>query len=247
MSPDTETWLDKIQKLLAKAERTDSQEEAEAFSAKAQELMLRHAIDQATLEAFTGTKRQDKVIEITIPHKGIFRSAQRYMTSRIGKAFGFKTLQLKLGNTDYAYWIGFESDVRDAEVIAASLLIQAHNAMTRKAEEWKQWGYDKQELYVARRSFLQTFGETVGKRIAETRKRVEAEVAAEVGENKLLPVLVSRDEQINVTFQAMYPDVKKGRRSSQRFDFGAGRAGRDAGSRADIGSPAVAPRKAVSR
>ena len=43
--------LDKVRALLAKAESTEFPEEAEAYTAKAQELMARHRIDRAVLGA----------------------------------------------------------------------------------------------------------------------------------------------------------------------------------------------------
>ncbi|MFD0595252.1 DUF2786 domain-containing protein [Catellatospora coxensis] len=46
--------LDRIRALLAKAESTGFPEEAEAFTAKAQQLMARHSIDHALIDAATG-------------------------------------------------------------------------------------------------------------------------------------------------------------------------------------------------
>ena len=48
--------LDKVRALLAKAESTEFEEEADALTAKAQELMARHAIDQAMVAAVTSSE-----------------------------------------------------------------------------------------------------------------------------------------------------------------------------------------------
>ncbi|HEY0696309.1 MAG TPA: DUF2786 domain-containing protein, partial [Micromonospora sp.] len=50
--------LGRVRALLAKAESTDFPEEADAFTAKAQELMARHRIDHALLVARTGEREQ---------------------------------------------------------------------------------------------------------------------------------------------------------------------------------------------
>src|SRR5262249_8603304 len=51
--------LDRIRALLAKAESTEFPEEAEALTARAQQLMARHRIDQALLAARAGEVRAD--------------------------------------------------------------------------------------------------------------------------------------------------------------------------------------------
>ena len=58
---NTETWVSKVQALIAKAESTEFPDEAEAFMAKAQELMTRHAIDLAMLDGESGRREPGKV------------------------------------------------------------------------------------------------------------------------------------------------------------------------------------------
>src|SRR6266704_2970169 len=50
--------LERVRALLAKAESTSFAEEAEAYTAKAQELMARHSIDYALLSVGTGIRDQ---------------------------------------------------------------------------------------------------------------------------------------------------------------------------------------------
>lgn len=70
-----DTRIDKIQKLLAKAERASTPEEGETFYAKAQELMAKWAIDDAMLRA-NKQSSDDKVTskQITINKSKLWKS-----------------------------------------------------------------------------------------------------------------------------------------------------------------------------
>src|SRR3546814_127112 len=76
MSPEDPTndpWLRRVQAMLAKAESTQFPAEAEALLAKAQELMSRHAIDEAMLQS-AGRAASDAVtttvVVTTAPYAG---------------------------------------------------------------------------------------------------------------------------------------------------------------------------------
>src|SRR5688572_5573226 len=72
-----DTIIDKITKLLAKAEST-TPEEAEALTAKATELMMRWSIDEAVIEARrVGAGKVDQVVEKKIWVSGIYWKANR--------------------------------------------------------------------------------------------------------------------------------------------------------------------------
>lgn len=59
---DDNDVLRKIQGLLAKAERTDNDNEADAFFAKANELMQKYAIDEARVRTAAGQKATNKIV-----------------------------------------------------------------------------------------------------------------------------------------------------------------------------------------
>lgn len=61
---NTDDVLRKIQGLLAKAERTDNDNEAEAFFTKANELMQKYAIDEARVRTAAGKTATDKIINV---------------------------------------------------------------------------------------------------------------------------------------------------------------------------------------
>ena len=71
--------LDKVRALLAKAESTQFEAEAEAFTAKAQELMTRHRIDRAVLNASDdlGDAPAGRRLGIDDPYADVRQSMQR--------------------------------------------------------------------------------------------------------------------------------------------------------------------------
>jgi hypothetical protein len=237
----TNRWIDKVQKLLNLAEdKGASPEEAEAFAAKAEELMIRHAIDAAMLQELGG-KKTDVIVQKRIGFGGIFSTADRSLANRVGEAFGFKVLQSKAGPKHYAIWVGFESETRDAEILVASLLIQSRRALEPQATMWRARGCDKQELYVLRRSFIDAFGSAAAKRVAESRRQITAEVADK--DNRLLPVLASREQLVQAEYEAMFPNVRPGRAVSRRYSYAGAVAGAEAGAKADINSKKLGVRK----
>lgn len=75
MSPDKESIRDKVEKLLRKAESSEYEAERNTYVAKAQELMTRHAIEEAELRIADGT-------EVTIERMRIDTEGMKYSKAR---------------------------------------------------------------------------------------------------------------------------------------------------------------------
>src|SRR5262245_20369782 len=84
--------LDKVAKLLAKAERTDNQNEADSFFEAAERLMIQHALSEDLIRSRMGEKRNFEITKLEIPMMGIFRSAELRAMARVAEAFRFKVL-----------------------------------------------------------------------------------------------------------------------------------------------------------
>ena len=86
-TPETDTWLSRVEALLAKAESSEFEAEAEAFFAKAQALMARHAIDDVMLAARgrrTGDAVEQEVVLVPAPYAG----AKAALLSNVAQANG---------------------------------------------------------------------------------------------------------------------------------------------------------------
>ncbi|MGD6744734.1 DUF2786 domain-containing protein [Streptomyces sp. BH106] len=190
--------LAKIRALLAKAERTGYPPEAEALSAKAQELMARHSVDEALLASRTHAKDAPAACRIGVDAP--YETAKAVLLDAVAganrcravwnSAFGFSTV------------VGFEPDLEVVEVLYTSLLVQATAAMTRAEAEQRAGGRKRTKTF--RQSFLAAYAHRIGDRLAAVAERVtgEAGVAGEV-----LPVLAARGVAVTGRAEEMFPET----------------------------------------
>lgn len=189
--------LQRVRALLAKAENTDFPHEAEAYTAKAQELMTRHSIDYAMLGAAKVSGREEPVgrrVAVDNPYEApkailldVTATANRChaVWSRI---FGFSTI------------VGFPADIAATELLFTSLLLQATTAM-RTAGSQKDG-----RTTSFRRSFLTAYANRIGQRLHQASKSATDEAVDDYGGN-LLPVLASRADTVKDTFNKLFPSL----------------------------------------
>lgn len=136
--------LDKLSKLLNKAENTDSPEEAEALMAKAQMLATTHSIDLARARQHTAKKEQreqpvQKWVTIGEARKGnLAHYCELFLAVAAANDI---TCDLAHNNT-FVVAYGMPSDIEVAEVLYASLLFQ----MVEAATAWLKTGEYKKEM-----------------------------------------------------------------------------------------------------
>ncbi|MBY8341168.1 DUF2786 domain-containing protein [Streptomyces spinosirectus] len=183
--------LTRIRALLAKAEATGFPEEAEALSAKAQELMARHSIDEALLAARTPSAAAPGACRIGV--EAPYEQAKAVLLDAVATAnhcravwnepMGFSTV------------VGFETDLEAVEILYTSLLVQATTAMTRAEAAQRAGGRKRTKTF--RQSFLAAYAHRIGTRLS---------VAAETQvTDDLLPVLASREVAVTAHTDRMFP------------------------------------------
>jgi Protein of unknown function (DUF2786) len=196
-APSDQRMLDRVRGLLAKAESTEFAEEAEALTAKAQELMARHSIDYALLAVETGSRDAPVGIRIGIdnPYE-LAKSALLHHVSAANrckatwsKALGFSTV------------LGFQSDLEAVELLYTSLLVQATRAMVQAGPRRDRRGRSSTRSF--RQSFLQAYAVRIGQRLHEATE--DASRAAD--DDRHLPVLAARDSAVQRAFHTMFPDA----------------------------------------
>ena len=215
--------LRRVRALLAKAESTEFEDEAEALTAKAQELIARYAVDEALLHAEEDVGAPEvRRIYIDDP----YANAKALLLAEVGAANDCRVLYT--ASYGWVTVFGFGASLDAVELLGTSLLAQATAAMAREGSRRDASGRSRTRAF--RRSFLLGFATRVGQRL---RGAAEAEVTAATARNsELVPVLAARRERIEKAVEEAFPTAR--RRVWDASDAGGWVAGRAAADRADL-------------
>lgn len=220
--------LSRIRALLSKAEATTFVEEAEAFTAKAQDLMTRYAIDEALLEDSAGDA---EVIARRIHIDNPYAQAKVQLLSTVGAINRVRVVWDD--HHGMASVVGMAVDLQLVEMLFTSLLVQATRALTEAGNaQPAQPGYRSGRLNRSpsfRRAFLLAYATRVGERLAEADRRAGEEASSSHGA-ELVPVLARRSEAVDSAFDRLFPETREIR--AKRVDARGWRAGREAADRA---------------
>ncbi|CAN5601494.1 DUF2786 domain-containing protein [soil metagenome] len=215
-----------IRAMLAKAEATNFEAEAESFTAKAQELMTRHSIDAAMMASAAkgmgyAAGIESRRVHIDNPYsdeKATFLSAIASVNgvrAVWGPSCGFSTL------------VGFPVELRLTDVLFTSLLVQATHA---SAQATLQQPHLRTAPF--RRAFLISFADRITERLEATRDHIAHDAEQTYG-SALVPVLTERQAAVDAAYEEAFPNttVRRGRSLNAAGWY----AGRAAAERADIG------------
>jgi hypothetical protein len=226
--------LRKIRKLLALAEDPSATPaESVAFTEKAMELMARHGIDDAMLAA--STDRPGRVVNRRLVMPAPYARDKATLAASIAMALRCKAILLTRGKDIVLQIFGFDADVRHADALFSSLLVQA-------AHELAITPVPPHEHAAAfRRSWWVGFAAAVNARLEEANRAAESlagdrqQRSAEdsSGAPSVALVLAHRADEIDQAVAEIYPRIQRGR---QRRLSGGGRAeGYRSGQRVDMG------------
>ena len=209
-SPHPESrMLSRIRALLAKAEATQFPEEAEALSAKAQELMARHSIDEALIAARAHGENLPGACRIGVEPP--YETAKAVLLDAVARANRCEAVWNE--DLGFSTVVGFEADLEAVELLHTSLLVQATTAMTKAEAAQRRSGRKRTKTF--RQSFLAAYAHRIGDRLAEVAEAQVAEAEAEgagahgagAPEQDLLPVLAARDVAVREQVGRMFPDT----------------------------------------
>ncbi|MEV5599236.1 DUF2786 domain-containing protein [Streptomyces sp. NPDC052496] len=207
-TPAEPRLLGRIRGLLAKAEATDYPEEAEALSAKAQELMARHSIDAALLDAAgagtgaTSPRLSPSPSAIRIGIEGPYEQAKALLLDAVAAANRCQAVWS--GDVGFSTLIGFEADLEAAELLYTSLLLQATTAMHRAGDAHHSRGRSRRTRDF-RQTFLVAYADRIRTRLAAATEETTAEAATDAPD--LLPVLAAREVAVAETAGELFPDT----------------------------------------
>ncbi|MFJ4785432.1 DUF2786 domain-containing protein [Streptomyces sp. NPDC088794] len=213
--------LTRIRALLAKAEATGFPEEAEALTAKAQELTARHSIDEALLAAQGPAKDAPGACRIGVEPP--YEQAKAVLLDAVADANHCRAVW----NEPLAFStvVGFEADLEVVELLYASLLVQAQTAMTKAEAAQRAGGRRRTKSF--RQSFLAAYAHRIGTRLAAA---AETQVT-----DDLLPVLATREVAVTAEADRMFPETTTTRLRGVT-DAAGWTEGAEAADRAQVGA-----------
>jgi hypothetical protein len=194
--------LARVRALLAKAESTQFPDEADALSAKAQELMHRHAFDHALLDV------SDHVPQSAVSRRlwleNPYVRAKFQLVNAIADAN--RSRAVFYPKPGFAALVGDELDLEITELLSTSLLVQATKAMVATKSRSRSF----------RHAFLIAYATRIGERLRT------------VHEEALLPILANRKQVVDNLFDTLFKEaVTKSVSVSNAAGWGAGRAAAD--------------------
>ena len=218
--------LDRVRALLAKAESTSFPEEAETYTAKAQELMARYSIDYALLSVGAGGR--DEPVGRRVGVDNPYEAPKVLLLDAVARANRCRSVWS--GAFGFVTVLGFPSDVDGVEMLFTSLLVQATGAMVAAGSRRDANGRSSTRSF--RQSFLTAYAQRIGERLTTaTRDATEQagrDVADRLGAERLLPVLASRDAKVGEFADKLFPElVGKHVAITNREGWASGRAAAD--------------------
>ena len=225
--PVDEKVLGRVRGLLAKAERTEFPEEADALTAKVQQLMSRHAIDAAVLADRRPAGAEAGVVARRLHLDDPYAEPKAHLLQAVATANGARVVLLP--DLGIATVVGQPVDLELVDLLFTSLLLQA----TRALADATRGGSAHTRAAVFRRGFLYSYATRVGERLTEAREQATREAAGEYG-SALVPVLARREEAVAERVEELFPRLRV--RRGRTVDPAGWHAGRQAADRADLGS-----------
>jgi hypothetical protein len=194
--------LARVRALLAKAEATEFPDEAEALSGKAQELMAKFSLDHALLDAGPDLDLPDDSGARRIWVETPYVTAKAQLVGVVAHANGCRTVTMD--QLAVVTVVGAELDLQLTELLATSLLVQANRVMLAAGKHYGQYGESRTRSF--RQSFLMAYAQRIGERLQATADRARSAVA-EADQDRLLPVLSRREQQVDALFTKLFPET----------------------------------------
>lgn len=206
--------LDRVRKLLAKAEGAATEQERDAYNAKAAAMIAKYGIDAAKASAGRVSDDDMALKEYEIRDDNYADEIAR-LVAKLAIALGCQSILTYEGATV----IGYVADIARLEVLYTSLVLQMHSGAVRVGGSIS-----------VRRGWMTGFTDTVVLRVREAEGRAREEAGGEGSSTAL--VLQSRAVAVKKAFDEEFPSTH---RSRPRVNMAAYADGAAAGRSANIG------------
>lgn len=228
--------VERVRKLMAKAEASAHPHEADAFSRKAADLVARHRIAPEQLAAAAAGSDELALREILLG-RGAYVRGRLALLMAVADAHDAKVVFGSRPEGTTAYVAGSAIDLDVVEVMYQSLHAQMAAQM---ANERRSTAAATQRF---RRSFMFGFADRVGRLLSETRRVVEQDApAAPSGTSS--PAVLDRSRRIDDFLEQSFGRVRTARTSAgaELHGWSAGAAAADG---VDVGRRRIPGRRAI--
>lgn len=227
---DRDAVIRRIEALLAKAASTDFQAEAEAFAAKAQELMARYLVEQHEL----GGDRTHRMERRSFAPAGAYAAGRVRLLCQVAQANGVYSYWTKGTGPPTVVLFG-RADVLDLVLVTFGLLD------AQLVRQLLHVGAGRGDVRAFRHAFVLGFGSAIARRLHEQLRHVEQDTP---GVGLVLADLLSEAERF---FRAEEPGLRLRATSATLSSWDGMAAGRRAGAAADLGGTSLRGRAALGR
>lgn len=207
-----ERLLTRVRALLAKAESTSFEEEAVILMTKAQELMTRHRIDRAMVEADRGKAAFSPLIDarrcwLDDPYLPL----KSYLLSVVARAN--KVAAVSADDLGFVTLVGHPQDLDATEILFTSLLVQASRRMAEITAAEEPFGA---RMFLAvrkesakpsyRRSFFVGFANRIGERLEAAAAGALHAAEGAIGD-AFLPVLARQADAVDDAVRKLFGEL----------------------------------------
>jgi len=229
--------LERVRRLLAQAESTPYEAEADTFTAAAQSLMARHSLDVAMLSESAG-RPADTAKPVRLWVERPYEQEKIQLLHVVAEANRCRAVWMS--NFGFATVIGHRADLAAVEAIFTSLLLQATRAMVGEGRQVTGSGRSRTRSF--RRSFLFSYATRIGERLRAATESETASVLEEHDANgsgatgasrALVRVLAKRSAEVDAMVDELFPQLVS-KSSSFTPDLHGWRAGQRAADAASL-------------
>jgi len=216
----------KVRALLRKAESTSFPAEAEALTAKAQDLLTRYALDVAVVDGGgEPNPAANAPVVRPVPVAGAYATGRAMLLGAVASANRCSAVWDPQATT--VMLVGFAVDLDGVELLWQSLMSQAEMAVAAAGPQFDQRGRSRTRSW--RSAFWVSFSHRIGQRLAEqTAATVEQVAEADGDGDRLLPMLASRQRDVDAAVRQHFPRLSSRRtRVSNGDGWSAGRVAAD--------------------
>ncbi|HZU71773.1 MAG TPA: DUF2786 domain-containing protein [Acidimicrobiales bacterium] len=241
--------VERVRMLLAHAEDPSiTAEEAQAYTAKAQQLMTKYAIDLAMI---TDVERRDRVVQRDWIIEAPYAAHKVSLVNAVARTNDCAAIYTDLaGGHKRIDVVGYPEDVEWVQTLYSSLVVQLTGALGA-ARRLKPPGVHGRTFAVG---FAEGFVHEISDRLKAARRAAVA--AAEVersgpgapspGGPSVALVLVAKKQRVDDEYRVRFPGARSVHRYTRLSSWSGYQPGRDAGRRASLARGAVRTRRALS-